>query len=172
MFAIASDTGEKRQLTRPQGLVRDADATISPDGRHLIFRRDTTPFSGQFFRVSLDAGFVPNGEPVRLTPTLNAGKTAWMPDSREILFGSRGALWRLNALGGGTPVRLAFVGQDGLTPGGRANRRWTEPSRLRAQCHRHQRVADHDSCPGRARVIAAGDGRRQHPDRRHCQRVA
>jgi len=39
-----------------------------------------------------------------------------MPDSREILFGSRGARWRLDARGGGTPVRLAFVGQDGLTP--------------------------------------------------------
>jgi eukaryotic-like serine/threonine-protein kinase len=116
VFAIASDTGEKRQLTRPHGLVRDADAAISPDGRQLIFRRDTTPFSGQFFRVSLDVGFVPNGEPMPLTPTLNAGRVAWMPGSREILFGSRGALWRLDALGGGTPVRLPFVGQDGLTP--------------------------------------------------------
>ena len=116
MFAIASDTGAKRQLTRPQGLAIDADAVISPDGHHLIFRRDTTPFSGQFFRVSLDAGFVPAGEPVQLTPTLSAGRPAWTPDSREILFGSRGALWRLDVLGGGTPVRLAFVGQDGLTP--------------------------------------------------------
>ena len=53
---------------------------------------------------------------MRLTPTLNAGKAAWTPDSREILFGSRGALWRLDALGGGTPARLSFVGQDGLTP--------------------------------------------------------
>jgi len=116
VFAIAIDTGERRQLTRPHGLVRDADAAISPDGRYLIFRRDTTPFSGQFFTVSLDAGFVPNGAPVRLTPTINAGRAAWMPDSREILYGSRGALWRLDALGGGTPVRLALVGQDGLTP--------------------------------------------------------
>jgi len=116
VFAIAGETGEKRQLTRPYGLVRDADATISPDGRHLLFRRDTTPFSGEFFRVALDAHFVPNGEPVRLTPTINAGKAAWTPDSREILFGSRGALWRLDALGGGTPARLSFVGQDGLTP--------------------------------------------------------
>ena len=125
VFAIASDTGEKRQLTRPQGLSRDADAAISPDGRHLIFRRDTTPFSGQFFRVPLDAGFVPNGEPVPLTPTLNAGRAGWMPDSREILFGSRGALWRLDVLDGDPPVRLAFVGQDGLTPvvGRTANRR-------------------------------------------------
>ena len=55
--------GEKRQLTRPHGLVRDTDPAISPDGRHLMFRRDTTPFSGQFFRVALDARFVPNGEP-------------------------------------------------------------------------------------------------------------
>jgi dipeptidyl aminopeptidase/acylaminoacyl peptidase len=28
----------------------------------------------------------------------------------------RGALWRLDALTGGTPTRLAFVGQDGLSP--------------------------------------------------------
>jgi len=116
VFAIAIDTGEKRQLTRPHGLVRDADAAISPDGRHLIFRRDTTPCSGQFIRVSLDAGFVPDGEPVPLTEMLSAGRAAWTPDGREILFGSRGALWRLSAMNGGTPARLAFVGQDGLSP--------------------------------------------------------
>jgi Tol biopolymer transport system component/DNA-binding winged helix-turn-helix (wHTH) protein len=115
VFAIAIDTGEKRQLTRPHGLVRDADAAISPDGRHLIFRRDTSPFSGRFFRVSLAAGFLPDGEPVPLTEMLSAGKAVWTPDGREILFGSRGALWRLNATGG-APVRLSFVGQDGLSP--------------------------------------------------------
>lgn len=116
VFAIASDTGAKRQLTRPQGQGRDADAAISPDGRHLIFRRDTTPFSGQFYRLPLAAGFVPNGEPVQLTQTLNAGRAGWMPDSREILFGSRGALWRLDVIDGDPPVRLPFVGQDGMTP--------------------------------------------------------
>ena len=51
-----------------------------------------------------------------MTPILNAGRASWMPDSREVLFASRGALWRLDALGGGTPMRLPFVGQDGVTP--------------------------------------------------------
>jgi eukaryotic-like serine/threonine-protein kinase len=116
VFVIALDTSEKRQLTFPEGLGVDADPAISPDGRSLIFRRDNTPFSGQFYRLPLKGHVAPDGEPVRLTSTLSAGKPAWTPDSREILFASRGALWRLDALRGGTPTRLPFVGQDGLTP--------------------------------------------------------
>jgi eukaryotic-like serine/threonine-protein kinase len=116
VFAVALDTGEKRQVTHPKGLVADSDPTISPDGRSLVFRRDGTPFSGQFHRLSLKGGAVPDGEAVRLTETLNAGKPAWTPDSRAILFGSRGALWRLDALKGGAPTRLPFVGQDGVSP--------------------------------------------------------
>ena len=59
---------------------------------------------------------MPGGEPVRLTPTLAAGKPAWMPDSREFLFAASGGLWRLDAVNGGAAVRLPFVGQDGQTP--------------------------------------------------------
>ena len=39
-----------------------------------------------------------------------------MPDSREILFAMRGGLWKLDALQGGSPTRLPFVGQDGHYP--------------------------------------------------------
>jgi Tol biopolymer transport system component/DNA-binding winged helix-turn-helix (wHTH) protein len=116
LFVIALDTGEKRQLTYPLGQVTDVDPAIAPDGRSLVFRRDTTPFSGSFYRLSLNAHVVPDGEPVRLTSTLSSGKPAWMPDSREIVFADRGALWRIDARGGGAPTRLPFVGQDGLTP--------------------------------------------------------
>lgn len=116
VFAIALNSGEKRQLTFPQGQVVDADPAISPDGRSLVFRRDSTPFSGTFYRVSLKGHTVPEGEPMRLTATIRAGRPAWMPDSRAVLFAARGALWRFDALGGGTPTRLPFVGQDGLTP--------------------------------------------------------
>jgi Tol biopolymer transport system component len=116
VFVIAVDTGEKRQLTHPQGVVGDVDPAISFDGRWLIFRRDTTPFSGAFYRLSLRGDTVPDGEPERLTSTLSAGRPAWMPDSREILFAARGALWRLDARRRGAPARLPFVGQDGLTP--------------------------------------------------------
>ena len=113
LIRIAVETGERRQLTDPRGLVRDADPAISPDGRSLIFRRDTTPGSGEFYRVSLSDAGDAAGDPVRLTSTLNAGKPVWIPDSREILFSGRGGLWILDAFAGGTPRRLPFVGQDG-----------------------------------------------------------
>jgi len=115
VFAITIESGERQQLTFPEG-ARDADAAISPDGRHLLFRRDTTPFSGRFYRVSLDERFLAKDDPLPVTPILSAGRAVWMPDSREILFASRGSLWRLDALRGGAPRRVPFVGEDGLMP--------------------------------------------------------
>ena len=115
LFRIDLETGEKRQLTRPQGRVRDADPIISPDGSMLVFRRDATPLSGEFYRLKLKDGDG-EGDPVRLTSTLYAGKPVWIPDSRDILFSARGGLWRLDASTGGTPSRLPFVGQDGAMP--------------------------------------------------------
>ena len=116
LFRIALETGEKRQLTHPQRLGRDADPAISPDGSVLVFRRDATPGSGEFYRLSLNDTNDADGDPVRLTSTLYAGKPVWIPDSREILFPARGGLWRLDTSTGGTPSRLPFVGQDGHTP--------------------------------------------------------
>jgi Tol biopolymer transport system component/DNA-binding winged helix-turn-helix (wHTH) protein len=116
LFRIALETGEKRQVTYPQKLGRDADPAISPDGGVLVFRRDATPLSGEFYRLSLTDTNDAEGDPVRLTSTLYAGKPAWIPDSREILFSARGGLWRLDTSTGGTPSRLPFVGQDGATP--------------------------------------------------------
>ena len=116
VFAIALDGGEKRQLTFPKANVADLDPAISPDGRHLLFRRDGTPFSGEFHRVALKPGAIPDGDPVRLTTTIHAGTASWTPDSREILFAARGSLWRVDGIRGGTPARLPYIGQDGLTP--------------------------------------------------------
>ena len=116
LFQISLESGERRQLTHPRGLARDADPVISPDGGLLVFRRDATPGSGEFYRLKLKDGKVSEGDPVRLTSTLYAGKPVWIPDSREILFPARGGLWRLDTSTGGTPRRLPFVGQDGNTP--------------------------------------------------------
>ena len=115
LFRISVDTGEKWQLTYPQGRVRDADPAISPDGGSLVFRRDATPLSGEFYRLKLKDGDA-EGDPVRLTSTLYAGKPVWIPEGPEILFSARGGLWRLDTSTGGTPRRLPFVGQDGHTP--------------------------------------------------------
>ena len=116
LFQIALETGERRQLTHPHRVVRDADPAISPDGGVLVFRRDATPGSGEFYRLSLKDTNDSEGDPVRLTSTLYAGKPSWVPDSRDILFSSRGGLWRLDTSKGGAPSRLPFVGQDGATP--------------------------------------------------------
>jgi eukaryotic-like serine/threonine-protein kinase len=116
LVVIALDTGEKRQLTHPSAETLDGDPAVSPDGRSLVFRRDLTPFTGEFHRLRLKGQAVADGEPVRLTPSLNAGRPTWMPDSREIIFSVKGALWRLDALSGGNPTRLLSVGQDGASP--------------------------------------------------------
>jgi Tol biopolymer transport system component/DNA-binding winged helix-turn-helix (wHTH) protein len=116
LFVVQLKTGEKRQLTRPTGLVADVDPAISPDGQTLIFRRNTTPFSGAFYRMSLTGAATAQGEPVRLTSTFAAGRAAWMPDGREVVFGNRGALWKLDVLTGKPASRLPFVGQDGVHP--------------------------------------------------------
>jgi eukaryotic-like serine/threonine-protein kinase len=118
LFRISVDTGERRQLTHPQGRVRDAGPAVSPDGSLLVFRRDNTPGSGEFYRLSLKDGKDSQGDPVRLTSTmLWPSSPVWIPDSREILFSARGGLFRLDALTGGTPSRLPFVDQDGPAGG-------------------------------------------------------
>jgi eukaryotic-like serine/threonine-protein kinase len=116
LFAMAIDSGEKRQVTFPPELVSDVDPVVSPDGRSLIFRRNTTPFRGAFYRVALGDGSVPSGEPVRLTPPLGEGASTWTRDGREIVFSANRVLWRFDAMKGGTPARLAAVGQDGQSP--------------------------------------------------------
>jgi Tol biopolymer transport system component len=117
LFQISLDTGERRQLTHPEGTMRDADPAVSPDGSLLVFRRDANPGAGAFYRLSLKDGKDSEGDPVRLTsPTLWPSKPAWIPDSRDILFSARGGLFRLDAMTGGTPSRLPFVDQDGRSP--------------------------------------------------------
>jgi len=116
LFAMAIDSGEKWQVTFPPELVSDVDPAVSPDGGWLIFRRNTTPFTGAFYRVALSGKTVPRGEPVRLTPPIGAGTSTWTRDGREIVFSANRALWRFDAMKGGTPTRLASVGQDGQTP--------------------------------------------------------
>ena len=116
LFAVSLDRSEKRQVTYPLGLVADVDPAVSPDGRSLIFRRLSAPLTGAFYRLALSVQTVPQGEPKRLTSALSVGSSAWTFDGREIVFSARRALWRLDAVNGGMPARLPFVGQDGQSP--------------------------------------------------------
>jgi Tol biopolymer transport system component/DNA-binding winged helix-turn-helix (wHTH) protein len=123
LFAVSLDTGEKTQLTRFEGLGGDTNPAISPDGKWLVFRRQSGGrWVGELYCLSLGPGLKPVGDPQRLTPLeLDAGYPAWMPDGEEILFSTeaaevRGSLWRIAASGHNTPERLPFVGEDGMMP--------------------------------------------------------
>ena len=124
LFVLSLDTGEKRQLTRPQApALGDAHPAISPDGRWLVFRHQPNGSRiGELYRLPLRPGVVADGEPERLsTPATDPGYPAWLPDSNQILFASevsenRGYLWKLSVTGLGSAERLAFIGEDGLMP--------------------------------------------------------
>jgi Tol biopolymer transport system component len=118
LFVVSVETGEKRRLTNPQApVLSDMSPAISPDGRSLAFLRRTSWGSGELNLLPLGSGLTAAGEPVRLTPAeLRADHPAWMPDGNEIVFSSKGSLWRVPVPGGGAPTRIPYVGEDGLMP--------------------------------------------------------
>jgi Tol biopolymer transport system component/predicted Ser/Thr protein kinase len=119
LFVVSLETGEKRRLTNPQPpAMGDANPAISPDGRWLIFRRNPSGlFDAELYRLPLGEGMTPAGEPKRITPSaLDANYPAWIPGGKEILFSSKGSLWRLLVAGQNRPARLPFVGEDGIMP--------------------------------------------------------
>jgi Tol biopolymer transport system component len=116
LFAIAVDTGAKRRLTQPGDRHADAAPAVSPDGLSVVFRRHSTPFSGPLYRLALGSHAIPRGEATQLTAPLNMPTATWMHDNRHVVYSAWRGLWRLDALKGGTPTRLAYVGQDGQSP--------------------------------------------------------
>jgi len=122
LFVVSVETGEKRQLTNPQPpVLADTSPAVSPDGQSLIFLRRATWGFGELHLLPLEKGLTARGEPRRLTVEgPKPENAAWMPDGREILFSteaSAGAsLWRLGLARESPPVRLPFVGEDGLMP--------------------------------------------------------
>jgi serine/threonine protein kinase/Tol biopolymer transport system component len=115
LFVISLD-GEKKQLTHPPSGAGDSNPAVSPDGRWLVFRRNTSAlFTGALYGLALGGGLTAVGEPRRLTlPALDAAYPTWMPDSNEILLAPpMGGLRRLVVAGENTPERLPFVGEDG-----------------------------------------------------------
>jgi Tol biopolymer transport system component/DNA-binding winged helix-turn-helix (wHTH) protein len=123
LFVISVKTGEKKPLTNPQRPAwGDENPAISPGGNWLVFRRKTSGLhTGELYRVRLERGHASTGiaavdEPHRLTPgSLDASYPAWI-DNKEILFSASGGLWRLIIPGENTPVRVPFVGEDGIMP--------------------------------------------------------
>ncbi|SPE26739.1 putative Serine/threonine protein kinase [Candidatus Sulfopaludibacter sp. SbA3] len=115
LFVVSLETGEKRQLTNPQPpVVGDTHPAVSPDGRWLVFERESAPPKAELHLLPLGKSLTAAGEPTHLPfVDRNRDYLTWMPDSKEILFSSAGSLWRVPVSGGHTPARLPFVGENG-----------------------------------------------------------
>src|SRR5262249_33713387 len=126
IFLLSVETHEKRKLTSPPQKFRgDISASVSPDGRALVFSRFVEESIGDLYLLRLSENLNPNGEPQRLTfGNRFADHPAWTPDGRSIVFSSGPAhtpsLWEvvLPHPGGtpGKPERLAFSGEGASQP--------------------------------------------------------
>ncbi len=120
LFAIALDSGEKRQITQPSApALADINPAVSPDGRSLLFLRHATWGVGELHALMLGDGAAAAGPARRIAaPGVQPDHAAWLPDGSGILlstaaFAGGAQLWRVPA-SGGEPKRLAYVGEDGV----------------------------------------------------------
>lgn len=111
VFEIDVETGERRQLTEPDGGLFDARPTYSPDGRQIAFSRGKTVYSHDLFIISR------NGGPAR--QLTREGRRIWgfdwLGDGRSLVFSSnrrgRFQLWRI-PLAGGEPSWIPVSAED------------------------------------------------------------
>ena len=135
LFTIALETGEKTPLTRPQPpVIADTNPAMSPDGSALLFIRRTTWGFGVPHVLRLRRNWTPIGDPTPVPiADVRPDHAVWLPGGTELLLATNalagGAnLWRL-PVSGGTPLRLPYVGEDGVMPTVSAARS-DHPSRL------------------------------------------
>jgi serine/threonine protein kinase len=107
LFLFSAETGEQRKLTSPPGEeAGDTAPAVSPDGRSLVYSRVSPDLvNSAIWLLRLGEGYAPSGreEKVQLANMTNIG-AAWMPDGREIVFGSGTGsdfgLWRMSLFKG------------------------------------------------------------------------
>jgi Tol biopolymer transport system component len=105
IYQVFLNTLARRRLTEPPVGVGDGRFSISSDGANLAFIRFEHPGVADIYVLSMDGG-----QPRRLT-NWNDGEFAgvtWMPNGREVLYSTKGRLWRipmnLTQPGHGSPV--------------------------------------------------------------------
>ena len=87
-------------------LVPEAAASISPDGKFLVFSAAKSGFAGQLWLRRLDSSAT---KP--LAGTDEAENPFWSPDSRWIAFTSGGKLEKIS-VDGGTPLEICYGGTN------------------------------------------------------------
>ncbi len=112
LYSYSLANGESRRLTSPPGSIEgDGSPAFSPDGRTLAFCRQTSFSTGALYLLGLTRGLKRLADPTLLTaynwwPT---GLT-WTTDGRSLVLSSfvgvEPRLWRVDASGGRSPLRL------------------------------------------------------------------
>jgi Tol biopolymer transport system component/tRNA A-37 threonylcarbamoyl transferase component Bud32 len=114
--APASGGGARNLLDEPPGAFGDRDPSLSPDGRQLVFSRNTATFDGDLYLADFQDGRL-TGKPRQLT---HDHTTKWNPlwtnDGKEIIyiageFYSGLSLYRVRA-SGGEPQRIEGIGTN------------------------------------------------------------
>ena len=114
--APAAGGGARNLFDSPPGAFGDRDPSLSPDGRQLVFSRNTATFDGDLYLADFQDGRL-TGKPRQLT---HDHTTKWNPlwtnDGKEIIyiageFYSGLSIYRVRA-SGGEPRRIEGIGAN------------------------------------------------------------
>ena len=117
LILIATDTGERTQLTSPGDAHFDVEPSLSADGRLLLFNRVRGEYLSDVFAQRLDASYRPVGSPRKL-PAAGSwnGTPRLLEDRGEVLMSAgplpRLSLWREPVDGSSAPVSLGIIGDN------------------------------------------------------------
>jgi Tol biopolymer transport system component len=119
LVLIATDTGERTQLTSPDDANYDVEPSFSSDGRLLLFNRVRGEYLSDVFVQRLDASYRPSGPPLKLPPAGSwNGTPRLLEDRGEVLVCAgqlpRLSLWRQRLDGTGTPVSIGVIGNQSV----------------------------------------------------------
>ncbi len=115
LYALSVETGERHKLTSGPTFIAGFEPAFSPDGRNLVFRRQTNWGHAELYLMALRPDLNPAGEPKQITfQGGGAAGPVWTPDGREIVCiiysKNSSELWRISLSGSRTPRRLDFAG--------------------------------------------------------------
>ncbi|HKE26040.1 MAG TPA: protein kinase [Bryobacteraceae bacterium] len=97
-----ASTGERRQLTSPEGILGDLGPAVSADGGVLAFTRKTSWRTAELYLMPLNQDWSAAGPARRATSVGYAADPVWMPDGKRVLFEAHrngAGLWQVNRRG-------------------------------------------------------------------------
>ncbi len=114
LLEVRVDSGERRWILEPASEMAkgvNSEPAVSPDGRMLAYYGATALTHGEIYLLSLgEHGAGGMGTPRQLTFEGMASNPAWTRDGREVLYVSKGRLWRVSVEAGAKPVVVTVAG--------------------------------------------------------------